>query len=251
MDKKDTKNTLYSINPIVIAHRGGGKIHGDNTLRSIEESMKMGVDYIEIDVRKTKDEVIILYHNSWIQCGGGIVYIHDMTYDDLYNVKSDICRLDELLMYISTRQYIQVCINMDIKEEGITDDIWRIIYEYIENGKLGYENFMFTSFCHTQILYMKDKFEQMQCGIIFDIYDEGLDIRDDIKIIVLNIDSIDTRTIDKIKQKQKHVWLYTINTEREIKLALDLEVDGIITDVPDYVMLYVNNNNMHKNKYKI
>ena len=233
MDKKEKTNMVY---PIVIAHRGGGKIYGDNTLKSIQHSISIGVTYIEIDVRKTKDNVIILYHNSWIQYKHDIIYIHDMTYEDIYNIKDNICRLDEVLKYISTQQYTDICINIDIKEEGMIDDINKIIYEYTQNKHV---NFVYTSFLHTEILNIRHKYDNVQYGMIFDIYDIELDTRDDINIIILNIDSIDSRTIDKIKQKQKQVWLYTVNTETDIKLALDLHVDGIITDVPDLFIGFV------------
>ena len=51
---------------IVIAHRG---IHTDapeNTLASIRKSIDAGCDYVELDVRRTKDGALVLMHNSTV-----------------------------------------------------------------------------------------------------------------------------------------------------------------------------------------
>ncbi len=48
----------------VIAHRGGGLEAPENTIKGIRHGMRVGADIIEIDVRKTKDNRLILLHDS-------------------------------------------------------------------------------------------------------------------------------------------------------------------------------------------
>jgi glycerophosphoryl diester phosphodiesterase len=51
---------------LVVAHRGDWRNNPENSLRSIEDAISMGVDVVEIDLKKTKDGVLILMHDQTI-----------------------------------------------------------------------------------------------------------------------------------------------------------------------------------------
>lgn len=52
---------------IVIAHRGSHLVKPENTIGAIEDAIKLGADYVEIDIRTTKDGQIVLSHNSTVE----------------------------------------------------------------------------------------------------------------------------------------------------------------------------------------
>lgn len=49
---------------IVIAHRGSHLIKPENTIASITEAIALGSDYVELDLRTTKDRQLVLLHND-------------------------------------------------------------------------------------------------------------------------------------------------------------------------------------------
>lgn len=51
---------------VVIAHRGSHLVKPENTIASIEEAIQFGVDYVEIDLRTTKDGYLVLSHNETV-----------------------------------------------------------------------------------------------------------------------------------------------------------------------------------------
>jgi glycerophosphoryl diester phosphodiesterase len=51
---------------MVVAHRGDWRNAPENSLQAIENCIKMGVDMVEIDVRETKDGVLVLMHDEAI-----------------------------------------------------------------------------------------------------------------------------------------------------------------------------------------
>lgn len=54
--------------PLLMAHRAGEKLgFGDNTLASIQESLRCGATLIELDIRKSKDEILYCYHGSLLE----------------------------------------------------------------------------------------------------------------------------------------------------------------------------------------
>lgn len=51
---------------LVVAHRGDWRSVPENSILSIENAIAMGVDVVEIDLKKTKDGVLILMHDETI-----------------------------------------------------------------------------------------------------------------------------------------------------------------------------------------
>jgi len=51
---------------LVVAHRGDWRNNPENSVRCIEDAIAMGVDVVEIDLKKTKDGVLILMHDETI-----------------------------------------------------------------------------------------------------------------------------------------------------------------------------------------
>lgn len=51
---------------IVIAHRGANRFAPQNTIPATEKAIEMKLDFVEIDVRTTKDGALVLMHNSTV-----------------------------------------------------------------------------------------------------------------------------------------------------------------------------------------
>lgn len=49
--------------PVVVAHRGASATHPENTLAAFEEALRVGVDFIEFDVRLSRDGAAIVHHD--------------------------------------------------------------------------------------------------------------------------------------------------------------------------------------------
>lgn len=61
---------------VVIAHRGAHERHRENTIPAIRAAIDMGVDYVELDVRTTRDGALVLHHDAVIKDKGAV---RDMT----------------------------------------------------------------------------------------------------------------------------------------------------------------------------
>jgi glycerophosphoryl diester phosphodiesterase len=51
---------------MIMGHRGAAALEPENTLRSIERAMEIGVDAVEIDVRLSKDRKLVVIHDSTV-----------------------------------------------------------------------------------------------------------------------------------------------------------------------------------------
>lgn len=76
---------------VVVAHRGDWRTSPENSLLSFQHCIDMGVDMVEIDVRRTKDGVLVVMHDNTLdRCSNGKGKISDHTYAELQklNLKS-------------------------------------------------------------------------------------------------------------------------------------------------------------------
>ena len=51
----------------VFAHRGGGGLLPENTLLAFEDSAKLGVDFLELDVHATSDGTLVVMHDASVE----------------------------------------------------------------------------------------------------------------------------------------------------------------------------------------
>ena len=90
---------------IVASHRGDWRNYPENSIPAIESVIRMGVDIVEIDLKMTKDTVLVLSHHKTIDRmlnGKGLV--SDFTLDSLrtfrlkraHNVTTDSLRITTL-----------------------------------------------------------------------------------------------------------------------------------------------------------
>lgn len=73
---------------MVVAHRGDWRYAPENSLPAIDNAIKMGVDIVEIDVKRTRDGHIILMHDKTLDrttTGKGLVA--DCTLDSIRSLK--------------------------------------------------------------------------------------------------------------------------------------------------------------------
>jgi glycerophosphoryl diester phosphodiesterase len=54
---------LASTRPLVFAHRGGSKLAPENTMQAFDRGMAAGADGLELDVRLSKDGVVVVHHD--------------------------------------------------------------------------------------------------------------------------------------------------------------------------------------------
>jgi len=59
----DAQDTILK-NPVITSHRGAASLAPENTLAAVQKALDMGVSRIEIDIRQTKDSVLVLMHDK-------------------------------------------------------------------------------------------------------------------------------------------------------------------------------------------
>jgi glycerophosphoryl diester phosphodiesterase len=125
-----------------IGHRGAKAYAPENTLASFRKALEIGVDAVELDVRKTKDNELVVIHDADVKRttdGEGLV--SDLTLKEIKGFSSGdgekIPTLQEALNFLDKK----VKVLIELKEVGIEEPVLSLVQ------KLGLEkNVVIVSF---------------------------------------------------------------------------------------------------------
>ena len=96
----------------VISHRGDWRNYPENSIPAIESIIRMGVDMMELDVKMTKDSVMVLMHDKTInRMTNGKGLVSDITYDSLmtFNMKRAHNVTTDSIKVPTLRQAFECC----------------------------------------------------------------------------------------------------------------------------------------------
>jgi glycerophosphoryl diester phosphodiesterase len=72
----------------IVAHRGGAALATENTEEAFRNAARIGADWIEFDVHRTVDDVLVIMHDDTVnRMTNGIGYIKDMTWPQLHELR--------------------------------------------------------------------------------------------------------------------------------------------------------------------
>jgi len=90
---------------LIYAHRGASANFPEHTLAAYEGAVAEGADGFECDVRITKDEIPVLWHNaSMLERAGNTGLIAEMSYKEVFRAYPQILTLDEFLDFAMSKK---------------------------------------------------------------------------------------------------------------------------------------------------
>jgi len=113
---------------VVISHRGEHLHHPENTMPAFAEAVRVGADYIEVDVRTTSDGKLVLMHDSTAdRTTNGKGELAKMTFDEVRALDAGggakVPTFDEVLDYARGKINIYV----DVKQVTARDLVEHIV----------------------------------------------------------------------------------------------------------------------------
>ncbi|EPD52906.1 glycerophosphodiester phosphodiesterase [Paenisporosarcina sp. FSL H8-0542] len=262
--KRPDKEALQYEHPIILAHRGGSLIAPENSMIAFKKAAELGVHGFEIDIRLTKDEEIVVFHDEYVdRTTDGAGRVADMTLSELkafdlgyqfINEQQEYEYRGQGLTAITLRElfeaFPQMLINIDMKDspetyEGslIPSKLWRLIEE------LGAQNrVVVTSFHDEQIdrfnLYAQNsvalgagenevrKAYSAYTSQFGHLYHPRVDVfQIPVKSGVFPLDG--EGFINFLSKLNVPVHYWTINDPQVMQRLLQSGAKGIVTDRPD------------------
>ncbi len=225
----------------IIAHRGASKLAGtDNTIESFKLAITLGADFVEMDVRRTKDKKLIVFHDDIIDD----TLVKFLTYEEL-NSKTQakgysVPLLEDVLKLCKGK----IKLDIELKETGYEFRVLSTIKKYFS-----YDEFMIKSFLDTAVKKVELLDKRVNTGLLLGYKNANVKRRVNEfmprrRLALLDVDFVSPQyklvTWDymlRMRLLKKKVYVWTANDEKVIKKLLAKGVDGIITDVPDKALV--------------
>ena len=214
-----------------IAHRGARAYEPENTLRSFNKAIEYGVDAIELDVRKTKDNEIIVIHSADVnKTTNGNGKVNELTLEQIKKLVTEkdepVPTLEEVLDSIGKK----VKILIEIKEKGIEEKTISLI----QKKKL-LDKVIIISFHEEVLKKVREINDQVETGLVYVRHKNPIKTALDLKAqYLLSLYRFTySKNIEKAHENGLKIIVWTINNKEEAIEYRNKGVDGIATDRPD------------------
>lgn len=231
---------------LFVGHRGASYLAPENTMASIQLAWELGADAAECDVRLTKDNRVILFHDkntknltgenytisetSWEQLGKLTVKLRETNLQQYEN--EPIPLLKEVLGTIPPGRMLVIEIKTGPE---ILPYLQQVIDEYWQSGKISFIAFDFETIKSTKELYpeipcyylssFKPDLNKHFDAVVENKLD-GVDLRHAI---------IDRSTVEKCNEAGLDVWCWTVNDPETALKMKNLGVTSVTTDRPQWL----------------
>lgn len=259
-------------NVAVIAHRGSSMVAPENTLAAVRQSLIDGADYVEIDVRLTSDQQVMLYHDrSLARLTGDNREFGDLTREELsqYDVGSwfgdafqseTIPGLDEALAVVRGKAGLMI----DMKpspgqEQALADAVidalhvesdlryrcWATQYSAFDGyAACGFPNALLDMRIATMspglLAHLNARAPELRITLLAQLILPGTLNRGDFDALGLRHNRITEGEIRLARLYGYEIHAWTVNDRARMSTLIDLGVDAIITDYPDRLTELIN-----------
>jgi glycerophosphoryl diester phosphodiesterase len=245
--------------PYVVAHRGLSAKAPENTLASFEQAASFpGIDMIELDVRLTKDEEVIVLHDRTLQrtsTGNGparnysleeIQWLDAGSWFHPMFAKQRIPTLAEVFQQVGKRLWVDVEIKSDwlhreppgLLEEKVVDVVCQCGMD---------DRVLYSSFDHQLLYNIKRMKSSAITGVLFDfLHDFSRPPSKLAERVGAKVFKCATRELNRHMLYDAHmhgiaVYVYTLNSVQGAQRMLTYGVDGILSNNADDIVNVVKN----------
>ena len=239
--------------PIRFAHRGSRILWPENTMEAFQGAVDLGYRYLEVDVRKTSDDVVVVFHDATVDRvtnGSG-----DITEWSL----ADLRRLDAAWSFAPAQGYPgrgtgvrvptldelfatfpDVHVNIDLKGRGLEWAVFDVIRRHRREDRTLIGSF---------VDFRLGRFRRVSAGAVATsagpsralsmwaasragATSGGPEVAHQVPFEhpVLRLDR---RYVEAVHASGSQVHAWTVNDAVTMHRLLDMGVDGIVTDRPD------------------
>lgn len=243
---------------LVIAHRGGIGLGPENTMPAFKQAAGLGVDVLEMDLRSTKDDVLVVIHDRTVdRTTNGTGRVRDYTLEELKKLDAGYWwTTDEGKTYPYRGQGITIPVfkeilkafpdkrlNIEIKqaEPSIVEPLLGLIQDIGRPDRVLIASFMSATIKEIRTIYPNIAtaatagdallFWFMNSAWLESAYHPSANAFQ----VPVSIRGIPIVTRDFVRGAHRHnmdVHVWTVNETDEMRRLLDVGVDGVMTDYP-------------------
>jgi glycerophosphoryl diester phosphodiesterase len=248
---------------LTIAHRGASAYLPEHTLPAYALAVEMGADYIELDLRMTKDgRLAVIHDNDLERIGGTGGQVSDKTMDELKNVSPgpafneenpelaqtsheqlSIPELRDVLIRFGTAVNYYIELKAPPEGGGMEKAVIGELERYGITEKAGQHDLppvILQSFSEESLIRLHKMRREIPLIQLYSFKDNADLSSEDLEYlqsyasgIGIPAASAHAGFIEKVEGWELDVHVFTVNEEQDILRLIRMGADGVFTDRPD------------------
>lgn len=235
--------------PKIIGHRGACGYAPENTLESIKTAADMGCTWVELDVKLTRDDVAIIFHDDELdRTSNGSGPVMNATYEEIRQLEAGSWFADSFagIKIPTLEETLELLIDLDLglnleikpcpsREVVTAEAALDILSRYWDET----DKLLISSFSHVSLETAKEMAPEWHRGLLLDDEwpENWAELAGYLEPASININGnkVDREQVEAIIDLGKPILAYTINDPQRFRTLQSWGVDGVFTDVPDVI----------------
>ena len=232
--------------PAIFAHRGASAYAPENTLSAFDLAINQGADAIELDTKLTADGHVIVIHDQTVdRTTPSSGRVKDINLSEIRKLDAGshfditfrgekIPTLEEVLQTMGQLTYLNIELtNYSSKLDELPQKVALLVKQYKLTRRV-----IFSSFNCINLFRIRRLIPDASIGLLAHPGRKGFIARSGLgpwlnhQSLHIHVNDATPQLIEEIHRKNRQVFVYTVNQEKDIETVLHMGVDGIFTDDP-------------------
>ncbi len=208
---------------LVTAHRGASKDFKENTMEAFLEAKRLEADWIELDLRCTKDKQVVVLHDASLKRTYGInKKIAEVKYEEVPNLPL----FKDVLHWAKENQ---VKLNVEFKASG---DFDYLVYEVLRELRVEdyFFNVVLASSNYEVLKMIKAYDEHIKTVYVSSFLYGNLESLKEADVFSVSETNLTKNLIEQVHEQGKEIYVWTVNNSENIQKMKEMGVDNVITD---------------------
>jgi glycerophosphoryl diester phosphodiesterase len=244
--------------PLIFAHRGFSERYPENTMKAFHSALIYGAQLVELDVRLTKDEKVVVIHDDSVDrttngqgpvCSHTLAELEQLDAGSWFNTRFSgerIPTLEEVLVQFSGK----LCFNIELKTSDVvnaecTGDLERSVIALIKRTN-SRDRVLISSFDPVKVGKIRELDSQVRVGLIAHEYksDDIISRCRELRAYSFhpNLKYSKQTMIEPIQKAGFFVFPFNIKTQSDLEKAQKFGVDGYFVNDPEFAQMYLKSN---------
>ncbi len=231
----------------IIGHRGCAGYAPENTIEAIHTAADLGIGWVELDVKLTKDQVPIIFHDDTLErttnISGNVAdkTIHEIKeldagswYGETF-IGAKIPTLEDAVEALIERG---LGLNLEIKPcPGREKETAEAALDVLSTMWDDHDRLLISSFQHVSLEAAYDVALDWHRGLLLpqEWPENWAELADYLKVSSVNVhaDTVTRDQVETIIEMEKQILAYTVNEPDKARVLQSWGVDGFFSDTPD------------------
>lgn len=234
-----------------VAHRGAAGYAPENTIAAFDKGLEMKADYIELDVQLSKDGELVVIHDTTVdRTTDGSGKVGQLTLEELRSLDAGSFKGEQFagekiptFEEVLDRYHGKIGILIELKspelypgiEEAVAQELKERNLDKPQNDKIIVQSFNFESMKKMDALLPKVPIGVLTSSKLHATDAALEEFATYADFFNPSYGLVSKELVEKVHSLGMEIQSWTVRSPEAAQFLIDMKVDGIITDYPDYI----------------